>query len=163
MKHIRSFVAGVAACALVASTLIAAAPARPSSAQQTSTSTDDPAAPVFAETCGKCHDAARIVAMRRTSADWEDIIKKMIEKGAPGTEKDFEIVFDYLLRHHGKLNINTAPPSEMVAILSLTQKEAENVLAYRKSNGPFADFDAVKKVPEIDVKKLDERKDAITF
>ena len=153
----------MAACALAASTLFAAAPATQAAAQQPPTAADDPAAPVFTETCGKCHDGARITAMRRTSAEWEDIIKKMIEKGAPGTEKDFETVYDYLLRHHGKLNINTAPASEVVTILGLSQKEAENVVAYRKSKGPFADIDAVKKVPEIDVKKIDERKDAIAF
>ena len=155
---------GMAACVLVASTLIAAAPAPHQAATpQVQAAADDPAAPVFAETCGKCHDAARIVAMRRTSAEWEDIIKKMIEKGAPGTEKDFETVYDYLLRHHGKLNINAAPPTEIVTILGLSQKEAEGIVAYRKSNGPFADFDAVKKVPDLDLKKLDERKDAIAF
>jgi competence ComEA-like helix-hairpin-helix protein len=163
MKHRVFFILGIAASTLVLSTLIAAAPAHQAAAQQGQAAADDPAAAVFAETCAKCHDGARITAMRRTSADWEDIIKKMIEKGAPGTEKDFETIYDYLLRHYGKLNINSAPASEIVTILGLTQKEADGLLAYRKSNGPFADFDAVKKVPEIDVKKLDERKDAITF
>ena len=58
----------------------------------------DPAAGLFAQMCSKCHDAARITAMRRTSTEWEDVINKMIEKGATGTEKDFETVYDYLLR-----------------------------------------------------------------
>jgi len=159
----RVFVLAIAAGTLAVTTFISAAPVARAAAQQSQAAADDPAAGVFTETCGKCHDGARITAMRRTSADWEDIIKKMIEKGAPGTEKDFETVYDYLLRHYGKLNINAAPASEMVTILGLSQKEAENVVAYRKSKGPFADLDAVKKVPEIDVKKIDERKDAIAF
>jgi competence protein ComEA len=179
MTHRVFFVSSIAACSLVLSTLIAAATAPQTAPPQTQTTTttststatqspapaaaDDPAAPLFAETCGKCHDAARITAMRRTSADWEDIIKKMIEKGAPGTEKDFEVVYDYLLRHYGKLSINQAPASEIVTIVGLTQKEADDIVAYRKSNGPFADLDALKKVPGIDGKKLDERKDAISF
>jgi competence ComEA-like helix-hairpin-helix protein len=163
MKHTGSFVLGMAACALVASTLIAAAPRPQSAAQQSAAAADDPAAGVFTETCGKCHDAARIVAMRRTSAEWEDIIKKMIEKGAPGTEKDFETVYDYLLRHHGKVNVNVAPPSEIVTILGLSDKDAQGIVAYRQSKGPFADFEALKKVPEIDLKKLDEHKDAVAF
>jgi competence protein ComEA len=154
---------GIASCTLVVSTLIAAEPRRQAATQQAQAAADDPAAAVFTETCAKCHDGARITAMRRTSAEWEDIIKKMIEKGAPGTEKDFEIVYDYLLRHFGKVFINAAPASELVTILGLSPKEAESIVAYRKSKGPFADFDAVKKVPGIDVKKLDERKDAIAF
>ena len=165
MKQRVFFVLGIAACTLVLSTLIAAAPVPRTAAQQppAPTAADDPAAGVFTETCGKCHDGARITALRRTSAEWEDVIKKMIEKGAPGTEKDFETIYDYLLRHYGKLSINAAPASEMVTILGLSQKEAASVVAYRKSNGPFADFDAVKKVPDIDLRKLDERKDAIAF
>ena len=147
---------------LVVSTLMAAAPAHQAASQQ-ALPADDPAAGVFAETCGKCHDAARITAMRRTSAEWEDIIKKMIEKGAPGTEKDFETVYDYLLRNFGKVNINVAAPKEIVTILGLSEKDAQGIVAYRKSNGPFADLDAVKKVPDIDLKKLDERKDAVAF
>ena len=84
-----AFVAGIATWAFVVSTLAGAAPVNQAAAQQAQSAADDPAAGVFAETCGKCHEAARITALRRTSADWEDVIKKMIEKGAPGTEKDF--------------------------------------------------------------------------
>lgn len=165
MNHTGSFALGMAACALAASTLFAAAPAHQAAAppQSPPAAADDPAAPVFTETCGKCHDAARIVAMRRTSAEWEDIIKKMIEKGAPGTEKDFETVFDYLLRHYGKVNVNAAPANEIVTILGLSEKDAKGIVAYRESKGPFADFEALKKVPEIDLKKLDEHKDAVAF
>ena len=164
MKHLGSFVLGIAACGLVASTLISAAPAQQAGAPpSSSTTTDDPAAGVFAQTCAKCHDAARITALRRTSAEWEDVIKKMIEKGAPGSEKDFETVYDYLLRNYGKVFINAAPASELVTILGLSEKDAKSIVAYRESKGPFADFDAVKKVPDIDVKKLDEHKDAVAF
>jgi competence protein ComEA len=50
-----------------------------------------------------------------------------------------------------------------VTILGLSQKEAEAIVAYRATNGPFADLDAVKKVPDIDLKKLDEHKNAVAF
>ena len=165
MKHTGSFILGMAACAFVASTLIAAAPVQQTTPPSSTSgkAADDPAAGVFAQTCGKCHDAARITAMRRTSAEWEDIIRKMIEKGAPGSEKDFETVYDYLLRNYGKLFINAAPPSEIVTILGLSEKDAKGIVAYRESKGPFADFEALKKVPEIDLKKLDEHKDAVAF
>jgi DNA uptake protein ComE-like DNA-binding protein len=42
-------------------------------------------------------------------------------------------------------------------------KDAEALVAFRKANGNFADFDAVQKVPDIDVKTLEEHKDAIAF
>src|SRR6187431_2920910 len=135
MKHRVFFVLAIASCTFVLSTLIAAAPSNRTAAQQAQAAADDPAAGVFTETCGKCHDAARIVAMRRTSAEWEDIIKKMIEKGAPGSEKDFETVYDYLLRHYGKVFINAAAPSEIVTIVGLSEKDAKAIVAYRESKG----------------------------
>ena len=162
MKHLGSLAVGMAACAFLASILFTASPVTLVAGQQAAPA-DDPAAAVFANTCAKCHDGARITAMRRTSAEWEDIIKKMIEKGAQGSEKDFETIYDYLLRTYGKLFINAAPPTEIVTILGLSEKDAKAIVAYRDSKGPFADFDAVKKVPDIDVKKLDERKDAVAF
>jgi competence ComEA-like helix-hairpin-helix protein len=181
MQRAPFFALGMAAFALVASTLIAAATAqtlrqgsgqalRRSSGQAASqepskgaSAADDPAAGLFVQMCVKCHDAARITAIRRTSTEWEEVLNKMIEKGATGTEKDFESVYGYLLRNFGKLNINLATPDDIAMILGLSDKDAQRIVAYRKANGSFADFEAVKKVPDIDLGKLDEHKDAITF
>lgn len=166
MQRAPFFALVMAVSALVASTLIAAAPFNQTTAQQPSSAAqeaEDPAAGVFVQTCVKCHDAARITAVRRTSTEWEEVINKMIERGATGTEKDFDDVHGYLVRNFGKLFINVAAPDEITTILHLSEKDAQGIVAYRKANGPFADFEAVRKVPDIDLKKLDEHKDAIAF
>jgi competence ComEA-like helix-hairpin-helix protein len=113
--------------------------------------------------CNECHDADRIISPRRTKADWEDILTKMIEKGAVGSDKDFETVFEYLLRTYGMADINRAPADEIAAVLTVTAKDAEAIVAFRKANGAFKDLEALKKVPNIDVKLLDEHKAAIVF
>ena len=151
MKRVFPITLGFAICGLVASTLMAATPPGHPAAQQAppgATAADDPGAALFGQMCIKCHDAARITAMRRTRTEWEEVINKMIEKGATGTEKDFETVYEYVLRNFGKLYINAARPDEIATILGLSEKDAQAIVAYRKANGPFADFDAVKKVPE---------------
>ena len=166
MKHASSLALGLGACVFVTSTLIAAAPFNQTAAQQPSSgapATDDPAASLFVQMCVKCHEAARITALRRTKVEWEEIINKMIERGATGTEKEFEDVYGYLLRNYGKLNINRATPDDIAMILGLSEKDAQGIVAYRNTNGSFADFEAVKKVPDIDLKKLDEHKDALAF
>ena len=166
MKPLAQISVPIAACALLAATLGAAAPFAQSIPQQSSGSearADDPVAPLFAEMCGRCHDAARIVAMRRTRTGWEDVINMMIEKGATGTERDFEKVYDYLLRHYGVVSINLATTDDLTTIVGLSKKDADAIVAYRKEKGPFADLEALKKVPGIDVKKLEEHKDAVTF
>jgi competence ComEA-like helix-hairpin-helix protein len=166
MKKALSFALGLASCALVASTLIAAGPLEQAAAQApagAAAAADDPDTPLFSQTCNRCHDGARITAVRRTAAEWEDVILKMIEKGAMGSEKDFETIHEYLLRNFGKVNINAATSAEITKILHLSGKDAAAIVTYRTANGPFADFDAVKKVPDIDVRMLDEHKDAVAF
>jgi competence protein ComEA len=157
---------GIAACVLIASTLMAAAqaPSSQSAAQQPSASPDeDPAAGLFSEMCSRCHDGARITAIRRTKSEWEQVLTKMIALGATGSEDDFESVFGYLRRHYGKVYVNTATPDEITTSLGLATKDADAIVAYRKANGSFADFDALKKVPDIDVKTLEAYRDAVAF
>lgn len=171
MSHRSVIVLGIAVGALVASVLGRAAPLDQAAGQQPPAGTaaaamppsEDPDTGLFTQMCSRCHDAARITAMRRSTTEWEEVINKMIEKGATGTENDFEHVFNYLVRNYGKLHINLATAEEITTILGLSDKDAQGIVAYRKANGPFADFDAVKKVPEIDVKKLDDHKDAVAF
>ena len=159
-----SFSIGLAACALIASTLMAAAPSSQAAAQQQAGSpADDPDAELFSQMCSRCHDGARITAMRRTKSEWEQVLTKMITMGATGSEDDFQTVFGYLRRHHGKVYINTAAPDEITTSLGLSTKDADAIIAYRKANGSFQDFEAVKKVPDLDVKTLEEHKDAVAF
>ena len=123
---------------------------------------DQPAA-AFKRTCSTCHDAERILATRRTRTQWEEVIEKMIERGAQGTSEDFTAAEEYLLRVSGRVNINRALSKDLVTVLSLTQKDADAITEYRKANGDFKDFDEVCKVPGIDLEKLKQGRDAISF
>jgi competence ComEA-like helix-hairpin-helix protein len=124
---------------------------------------DEEGPALYARMCSDCHDSKRIVAKRRTSSEWETTLKAMIDEGAVGTAKDFEGVFNYLVHTYGKVFINTAPSAEIRAVLGLSAAEADAVVAYRTAKGAFADIEAVKKVPGIDVKKIDELTDALAF
>ena len=152
----------LAIAAWLATTAIAASTFQQAPPQEPQPS-DEQAAGLFVRMCIECHDTGRISAVRRTRADWDDQIGKMIEKGAKGTDKEFETVAGYLVRTFGRVYINSAKADEIVAVLTLSQKDAEAIVAYRTANGPFVDFDALKKVPGIDMKKLEARKDAVGF
>ena len=105
----------------------------------------------------------RQTSIRRTKSEWEQVLTKMIALGATGSEDDFESVFGYLRRHHGKVYINTAALDEITTSLGLSTKDADAIVAYRKAKGSFQAFEGVKKVPDIDVKTLEEHKDAVAF
>lgn len=123
----------------------------------------DHTATAFTRVCSSCHDAERILAARRTRTQWEEIIEKMIERGAQGTDDDFTAAEQYLLRVSGRVNVNRAPSNDIVAVLGLTQKDADAITEYRKANGEFKDFDELCKVPGIDLEKLKEGRDAVSF
>jgi competence ComEA-like helix-hairpin-helix protein len=124
---------------------------------------DDASAGAFQRVCSSCHDAQRILATRRTRTQWEEIIGKMIDRGATGTDEDFTAAEDYLLKISGRVNVNRAAVVDMVKVLGIPEKQAAAIVDYRKANGDFADFGALCKVPGIDVDKLKTEQDAISF
>ena len=124
---------------------------------------NDAPASAFRRVCSSCHDADRILATRRTRTQWEEVIEKMIDRGAEGTSDDFTTAEEYLLRVSGRVNVNRAASKDMVIVLGITQKDADAIAEYRKANGEFKDFDALCKVPGIDLEKLKQGRDAISF
>jgi competence ComEA-like helix-hairpin-helix protein len=124
----------------------------------------DPAAPVFASVCGKCHPKERVIAMRRTRSQWEEVITTMITaRAAQISDDDFDTVLGYLARQYGRVNVNRAPASDIVEVLHVEDSVAASIVTYRKEQGAFADFDALTKVPGVDREKLEALRDAILF
>ena len=125
---------------------------------------DEAAKQVFRKVCGNCHPPEAVTSTRRTQAEWEATFFKMIdEEGAKGTDDEFTMVFDYLLLHYGRVNVNRAPAREITAVLGLTAKDADAIVGYRGAQGEFQDFDSLLKVPGIDVEKLRQGRDAVSF
>ena len=125
--------------------------------------TDDAGAALLSRMCSRCHDAARIVEKRRIRSNWQDVLLQMMEKGAEGSEKEFETLFTYLVVTYGEIYINQAPADEMVAVLGVTPAEADVLVKYRSANGNFANFEAVLKVPGVSSSTLEKRKAAFLF
>jgi competence ComEA-like helix-hairpin-helix protein len=165
MKYVGPFVFAVAAGSLVGATLVSASDrprleaARPPAAQ----SEEHPGAALLVRICNGCHDSARIVETRRTKDDWQNVMLKMIELGAGGDERELETLFAYLCFNHGLVFINHAPAPEIAMTLGLSDKDAGAIVAHRAKAGAFADLEALKKVPGVDVKKIEEKKNAILF
>lgn len=141
---------------LAAASLIAGAPQQETPAQ-------DPGEATFTATCSKCHTPERILAARRTKTDWEGILEKMTKLGAPVTDENYDTLMDYLLRRYGKVNINRGDAKEIALIVNLSAADADTIVKYRSEHGDFPDYDAVAKVPGIDLKKLDQHREAISY
>ena len=61
-----------------------------------------------------------------------------------------------------KININTASADELVQMKGIGQKKAENIIAFRETNGPFLLPEDLVKVPGIGPKTFEANKDRIT-
>ncbi len=123
----------------------------------------DTLADAYLRLCRNCHEAARLQLDRRTRLGWQDIIDQMLEKGATGSDEDFGLVLQYLLRDYGKVNVNLAPAADLALVLGLSTKEADAVVAHREKNGRFKDFDALLKVAGVDLKPLEAHRAAVVF
>jgi len=122
------------------------------------------APPAFARLCsGKCHSADRITDGRRSRAQWDEVIEKMVGEGAEGSDEDFAAVTKYLVSEFGRVNINADPATDLATVLHLNAKDADAIVAYRKEHGKFEDFAALSAVPGIAVEALQARRDAIVF
>jgi competence protein ComEA len=127
---------------------------------------DLPAGPgkdVTEKVCSGCHEASIVTGEYKTKAGWAATVDDMAGRGATGTDEEFTAVTNYLARYFGKVNINKATSQEIQDIAGLTAADADAIIAYRTKNGDFADLASVEKVPGIDTKKVEERKDHIGF
>ena len=122
-----------------------------------------PGADAFQRACVLCHTPDRIVSVRRTKTEWEEVLDKMITRGAQITDENYVPIAEYLLRNYGKVNVNRAAKEDLVLVAGVAPAEAEGIVKFRAEHGNFADFAALVKVPGLDVKKLEQKKDALTF
>ena len=133
------------------------------SSQATPDKADQAALGVVTKVCTECHNVDQINVKRRTREGWLKIFDTMAEKGAGGTDAEFDTILAYLLRHQGLVNVNAAPKDDLVAVLSVPDSTADAIVAYRGAHGPFADFEAVCNVPGVDRKTLESVRAAIAF
>jgi competence protein ComEA len=168
LKWVQRFACVIAKRRIVKATgagvlLIVALTAAPASAQQLP---DDAGKDLLLKVCGGCHQPERSASVRLTREGWEEVIADMIKRGAKGTDEEFGIVLEYLTKHFlgdapRPLNINRATNIELESVAGLTRKEAAAVLAYLDKVGVCKSLDELKKVPGLDYKKIEARKDFI--
>ena len=130
-----------------------------------------PDGPGKAETekiCSQCHELERSISLRQDHAGWEATTNKMAGLGAKATDKELQLVVDYLAAHYPadgvpRVNVNSATSIQLESGLSLKRSEAAAVIEYRTKNGNFKSLEDLKKVPGIDVAKIESKKDRIAF
>lgn len=122
---------------------------------------DGPGKDVVLKICRDCHDLDTITTENRTKEGWTKTVAKMGDRGAEGTDEQFETIVAYLTKNFGRINVNKASAEEIVAGLDFSTKEAEAIVEYRKKNGSFKEWRDLTKVDGLDAAKVDAKKDHI--
>jgi len=118
--------------------------------------------------CKQCHELARSVSLRQDRDGWDQTMTKMAAFGMKASDKDYALVREYLTKNFPaedipRINVNKASAIELESGLSLKRSQAAAVLAWRAEHGSFKSLDDLKKVPLLDVEKIEAKKDRITF
>jgi competence protein ComEA len=127
---------------------------------------DGPGKDVTVRVCGTCHPPARGASVRLTRAGWQAVIAKMVSLGAKASDEELATVLDYLSTNFKgeaakPLNLNTAPAIDLESVAGLLRKEAAALIAYRTKHGPCKTLDDVKKIPGVDFRKIERRRDRL--
>lgn len=122
----------------------------------------------FLRTCGKCHSQSIVLAYGQKREGWENTITKMVRLGAQGSDEDFTDIADYLTNNFPpsstpKVFVNKASNQQLATVLEISLDDAKAITAYRDKVGGFKSLDDMKKTPNVDIKKLEAKKDNLVF
>jgi competence protein ComEA len=129
---------------------------------------DGPGRVELEKLCKQCHELARSISLRQDRDGWAATLAKMSAYGMKSTNREYTLVLDYLAKNYPaedlpRINVNKATAIELESGLSLRRSQAAALIEYRKKNGDFKSIEDLKKVPLIDMQKIEAKKDRITF
>ncbi len=129
---------------------------------------DGPGKAELQKLCSQCHDVANSVSLRQDRAGWSETVHKMAALGAKGTPAELKAVIDYLVEHYPAdeippIDINKAEAIDLEAGLTLLRSQARLIIKYREEHGAFHSLEDLKKVPGLDVAKIEAKKNRLIF
>jgi competence protein ComEA len=132
---------------------------------------DIPAGPgkdVTVKYCAICHSAEQAVSLRQGQEEWAATVDKMVGMGAKIPDDSYQPILTYLTKHFGPdaplpIKVNKASPVELESLLLVKRSEAAAIIQYRTEHGDFKTIDDLKKVPGLDFKKIEAKKDLLVF
>jgi competence protein ComEA len=82
----------------------------------------------------------------------------MLQEEPDVTAKERATIIDYLAANFkpgGKIYVNKAAAKDLVTAFEISPKEADAIVLYRKEKGDFKTIEDLKKVPGLNISKID--------
>jgi competence protein ComEA len=112
--------------------------------------------------CGKCHNLEIVMNTPRSLDDWRDTMQKMVDRGASGTDDQYDDILDYLHRTMTTIDVNSAGADELAAVLGAPDAVVKLIIA-RRAGKRFLDMTDLKTIPGLDAGALDAKSKLIFF
>jgi Helix-hairpin-helix motif len=112
--------------------------------------------------CATCHTLEIVMDTPMSYNAWHDTVQTMVDRGASGTDEQFDDIMDYLHRTMTTIDVNTADASELEIVLNVPETAARAIIA-RRSTQKFTDLAGLKSVPGVDASTVDSKARLIFF
>jgi competence protein ComEA len=112
--------------------------------------------------CSKCHNLQLVMDTPKSIEDWQDTLQAMVDRGAQGTDSQFDDIMDYLHQTMTTINVNTADVEELRFVLNVSQEVAKAIVA-RRTAKKIRDLNDLKTISGIDAAALDRKLRCIFF
>lgn len=112
--------------------------------------------------CGHCHNLQIVTDTPRSLDDWRDTMQRMVDRGASGTDDQYDDILDYLHRTMTTIDVNSADAVELSTVLCASDATVKLIIA-RRSAKKFADLADLKSIPGIDAAVLDSKAKMLYF
>jgi competence protein ComEA len=112
--------------------------------------------------CGKCHDLQIVLDTPRSLDDWRDTMQKMVDRGASGTDDQYDDILDYLHRTMTTIDVNSADAEELATVLGVPDTAAKLIIA-RRAARKFVDLNDLKSIAGVDAAIVDAKAKLIYF
>ncbi len=112
--------------------------------------------------CARCHNLQLVMDTPRSLDEWRDTLQTMVDRGAHGTDSQFDDILDYLHRTMTTINVNTADADELALVLDLSDAVVKSLVA-RRTSKKFSDLNDLKSLSGIDAAALDAKSRLIFF
>jgi recombinational DNA repair ATPase RecF len=96
--------------------------------------------------CTRCHGLELVRDTPRSYGEWHDTVQAMVDRGATGTNQQFEDVMDYLHRALTTININSADADELEIVLDVPAPVAQAIIK-RRAQRQFTSLAELESVP----------------
>jgi competence ComEA-like helix-hairpin-helix protein len=118
--------------------------------------------------CGQCHSTDQIARQRKSEADWQATVVRMVGRGAKVSTDESNTIIKYLstsflkVEDKSKVNVNKATAADLLT-LAFTQKEADAIIDYRTRHGDFRVWGDLLQIYGVDGEKAEAAQDKMTF